>query len=82
MRKVGAVDFAHVERVRRRMPQFAKYFFAVEPIAFLDDTTTRNVIVHDGDLSGIVDVDESVVRTDVTAFDRRGIWGSVAETAA
>jgi len=29
----------------------------VQPTAFLDDTTTKNVIVHEGRLSGIVDVD-------------------------
>jgi aminoglycoside phosphotransferase (APT) family kinase protein len=30
---------------------------AIPPTAFLDDTTTKNVIVHAGSLSGIVDTD-------------------------
>jgi phosphotransferase family enzyme len=30
---------------------------AIEPICFLDDLTTKNVIVHDGILSGVVDFD-------------------------
>lgn len=29
----------------------------VAPVAFLDDTTTKNVLIHQGRLSGIVDVD-------------------------
>ena len=34
------------------------YFSAVRPTAFLGDITTKNVLVHEGKLSGIVDVDE------------------------
>lgn len=30
---------------------------AIEPICFLDDLTTKNVIVHDGSLRGVVDFD-------------------------
>ena len=30
---------------------------AIEPICFLDDLTTKNVIVHDGVLRGVVDFD-------------------------
>jgi hypothetical protein len=30
---------------------------AVEPVCFLDDLTTKNVIVHDGALQGVVDFD-------------------------
>ena len=33
------------------------YFAAVQPTPFLHDTTTKNVIVDNGKLSGIVDVD-------------------------
>ena len=34
------------------------YFADVKPTPFLDDTTTKNVLVHNGKLAGIVDVDE------------------------
>ena len=34
-----------------------RYFANITPVAFLDDTTTKNVIINDGTLSGIVDVD-------------------------
>jgi aminoglycoside phosphotransferase (APT) family kinase protein len=55
--RVGAVDPRHVDRVESLLPRFADYFSNVRPTPFLDDTTTRNVIVHEGRLSGIVDVD-------------------------
>jgi aminoglycoside phosphotransferase (APT) family kinase protein len=55
--RVGVVNPRHVDRVERLMPRFDDYFAAIRPIPFLDDTTTRNVIVDAGRLSGIVDVD-------------------------
>lgn len=36
---------------------FDSYTSEVKPTPFLDDTTTKNVIINDGKLSGIVDVD-------------------------
>lgn len=54
---VGAVPMSHVERVRERVLGIADYLRAVAPIAFLDDTTTKNVLVYQGALSGIVDTD-------------------------
>jgi aminoglycoside phosphotransferase (APT) family kinase protein len=33
------------------------YFDAVQPTPFLDDLTTKNVLVKNGELSGIIDVD-------------------------
>jgi len=33
------------------------YFDQVKPTAFLDDLTTKNVLVNNGELSGIIDVD-------------------------
>ena len=53
----GVVDPAHVDRVARLVERRRPGHDAVAPLAFLDDTTTKNVIVHDGRLSGIVDVD-------------------------
>jgi len=34
------------------------YLSAVAPLPFLGDTTTKNVLIHNGELAGIVDVDE------------------------
>jgi aminoglycoside phosphotransferase (APT) family kinase protein len=39
--------------IERRRPELDR----IAPTPFLDDTTTRNVIVHEGALSGIVDYD-------------------------
>lgn len=54
---IGVVDIGHVDHVGERVASIAPYLRAVEPRAFLDDTTTKNVLVHDGALSGIVDTD-------------------------
>ena len=53
---VGVVDPVWAERVGERLDA-AKDLDDVAPRAFLHDITTKNVIVHDGVLSGIVDVD-------------------------
>lgn len=55
--EVGIVDAQIVERVRERVALFAGQLAAVEPRCFLDDMTTKNVIIYDGAVSGIVDVD-------------------------
>ncbi|HEX8982161.1 MAG TPA: phosphotransferase [Ktedonobacterales bacterium] len=54
----AGVTSAHVvSRVRACVEDSASYLRAVEPIAFLDDTTTKNVLIFNGALSGIVDTD-------------------------
>jgi len=53
----GRVSTGYVERVRELMPSFSAYFAGIPLTAFLDDTTTKNVLIQDGRLSGIVDVD-------------------------
>jgi len=54
---LGRVSVAYVERLRALMPTFSAYFSSIPPTAFLDDTTTKNVLISEGRLSGIVDVD-------------------------
>jgi Phosphotransferase enzyme family len=54
---LGRLSVAYVERVRALMPTFSAYFSSIAPIAFLDDTTTKNVLISEGRLSGIVGVD-------------------------
>jgi aminoglycoside phosphotransferase (APT) family kinase protein len=53
----GVVDARHVERVGKRVQALASYLRAIEPHPFLDDLTTKNVLVYQGRLSGIVDTD-------------------------
>ena len=48
---------ALIGRAEAGAAQLAPYFAAVRPRPFLDDITTKNVIVHERRLSGIVDVD-------------------------
>jgi len=47
-----------IERLRREMSHMSSYLAEVEPIPFMDDITTKNVLVHRRKFSGIVDVDE------------------------
>jgi aminoglycoside phosphotransferase (APT) family kinase protein len=53
----GRVSVTYVERVRALLPRFFHYLAGIPPTAFLDDTTTKNVLISEGRLSGIVDVD-------------------------
>lgn len=46
-----------VDQVSEQAKRFAGYFSRVPATPFLDDVTTKNVLVHAGRLSGIVDVD-------------------------
>ncbi len=46
-----------VERLERAFEDRATEFDSIEPTCFLDDLTTKNVIVHEGELSGVVDFD-------------------------
>lgn len=46
------------DKVFCAMKQFQDYLQNVELLAFLDDTTTKNVLIQDGKLAGIVDVDQ------------------------
>jgi aminoglycoside phosphotransferase (APT) family kinase protein len=55
--EIGIFDPHHVDSVQAYLPLFRAYFDNVQPQLFLDDTTTKNVIIDKGQLSGIVDVD-------------------------
>jgi Ser/Thr protein kinase RdoA (MazF antagonist) len=53
----GHFDERFVDRVERFLPEFDEDFSRVEPQAFFDDATTKNLLVHNGRFSGIVDLD-------------------------
>ena len=57
MQAIGAIDSRNIDRVAEKFDKYDDYLSQVKPRCFLDDTTTKNVIVHKGKLSGIVDVD-------------------------
>jgi aminoglycoside phosphotransferase len=53
----GLVSVSPVNQVTDHARRFSGYFSRVCPTPFLDDVTTKNVLVHEGRFSGIVDVD-------------------------
>ena len=55
--RAGLVDVVWADRVVERLAAYQSYFACVEPRCFLDDIALKNVLVNDGRLSGIVDVD-------------------------
>lgn len=57
IRVAGVIDANVVDRVEAALPSMASYFDGIEPVCFLHDMQAKNVIVDDGKLSGIVDVD-------------------------
>ncbi len=51
------VDLRAADQVWAKLAAYAPYLARITPRLFLDDTTTKNVLIHNGHLSGIVDVD-------------------------
>jgi aminoglycoside phosphotransferase (APT) family kinase protein len=76
---VGSIPSIVVDRVAEKLPPFDAYFAAIPPTPFLDDITVKNVLIHDGRLTGIVDVDVvcfgdalfTVALTQMALFKRR-----------
>ena len=57
MERSGNPGSSYVKRARQMLSRHESYFAAVQPVPFLDDTTTKNVLVDQGRLTGVVDVD-------------------------
>ncbi len=53
----GYFSVERVDRLRAETERFKGYFSKVKPVAYLDDITTKNLLVHNGRLSGVIDVD-------------------------
>jgi aminoglycoside phosphotransferase (APT) family kinase protein len=58
IKRNGVCDTAQVDRVESHLPSLKAYLDQVKPTPFLHDTTTKNVLVSDSGLLGIVDVDD------------------------
>jgi aminoglycoside phosphotransferase (APT) family kinase protein len=56
LEKADNAPYEEIDQVRKVLRKHT-YFEKIEPVAFLDDTTTKNVLVDEGKISGIVDVD-------------------------
>lgn len=50
-------DTSKVDTVEKLMPQFHAYFVNLHSVAYLDDISTKNLLVHNKRVSGIIDVD-------------------------
>lgn len=57
IKRAGVADATHVSAVRAWLDQSRARMQNVEPLPFLHDATTKNVIVHGGNAIGLVDVD-------------------------
>lgn len=55
--KNGYFDINKVERLRKMSKLLQDYFYQIEPIAYLDDISTKNLLIKEGAVSGIIDVD-------------------------
>ncbi len=58
IRDAAVVSESHADRVESAAALFQDTFATVQPVPFLHDITTKNVIVDGERLSGIVDVDD------------------------
>lgn len=53
----GYFDVEKVERLRRCLEQLKDYFASIKPVAYLDDISSKNLLIHNGQISGIIDID-------------------------
>ncbi len=62
----GYFDVQKVARLREQKVILEKYFADVKPAAYLDDISTKNLLIHNGRLSGIIDIDQIGAGDDLT----------------
>lgn len=53
----GYFEIEKVERLKGQMGQMEDYFSSVKPIAYLDDISSKNLLIYNGRISGIIDID-------------------------
>ena len=53
----GYFETERVERLRGQMGQLETYFAGVKPVVYLDDISSKNLLIHDGRISGVIDID-------------------------
>jgi len=57
IKKNKIFDIEKVDKLIELAEKYNDYFSKVEPKAFLDDISNKNLIIHDGNISGIIDLD-------------------------
>ncbi len=58
IRQNGYFDVKKVEQLRKESQKLSDYFRSIEPVPYLDDISSKNLLIHNGKLSGIIDIDE------------------------
>lgn len=53
----GYFDPEKVARLRKAVRRLEHYFSTVRPIAYLDDISSKNLLIHEGQVSGVIDID-------------------------
>lgn len=64
--KNGYFDIEKVERLRSEKNVLKDYFLNIRPIAYLDDISTKNLLIHNGHVSGVIDIDWMGVEDSLT----------------
>lgn len=54
----GYFDPEKALRVKREAELMRDYFESLEPVAYLDDISTKNLLIDKGQVSGVIDIDE------------------------
>lgn len=50
-------DYKKVDKVEKLLEKYDDYLNSIKPIPFLDDLSSKNVLINEGRLSGVIDVD-------------------------
>lgn len=53
----GYFDISKVEKTEKLAPLFEDYFKNLQPVVYLDDISTKNLLVRNGHAVGVVDID-------------------------
>ncbi|MDE7294170.1 MAG: hypothetical protein K2N72_07075 [Oscillospiraceae bacterium] len=56
--KNGYFDREKVRLLKSEKGRLREYFEKVRPVPYLDDISTKNLLIYEGKISGIIDVDE------------------------
>jgi aminoglycoside phosphotransferase (APT) family kinase protein len=53
----GYFDPEKVERLMKAAEELETYFAGIQPFAYLDDISTKNLLIYEGRVSGVIDID-------------------------
>lgn len=53
----GYFDPEKVERLMKAAEGLGDYFAGIKPVAYLDDISTKNLLIHEGRVTGVIDID-------------------------